>query len=241
MSKEITGTYTPGTTTLYAVLKLAGQAYNGSSFENMLTANWATYVLGLTESDSTGHYYLDMPAGLSAGIYEFVLYNSGGSAAPTNVRFGSGVIYWDGTQDVGAQLLYSRLGAPAGVSMSADIASIKADTGTTIPAALTIIAGYIDTEVAAIKAKTDNLPASPAAVGDIPTAAQIADKILGRNHEGGSDGGRTVAQALGVAVNRYVRSGDAVTFYHADDTTPWWTVTLVTSTTAYPATSFTPD
>lgn len=278
MAKEITGTYTPGVTTLYAVLKIAGTMYNGSSFEAPLTANWGNYDLALTESDSTGHYYLDMPAGLDAGLYEFVLYNrAGGSPAPTDPRWGSGVIYWDGSQDVGTQLLLSRLGTPAGVSMSADIAAVKSetaeiltDTGTTlpatlgtiegkidtvdtvvdailvdtdatIPATLVTIAGYIDTEVAAIKAKTDNLPASPAAVGDIPTTAAIADKVLGRNHEGGSDGGRTVARALGVAVNRYVRSGDTVTFYHADDTTPWWTVTLVTSTTAYPAITFTPD
>ena len=39
------------------------------------------------------------------------------------------------------------------------------------------VAGYIDTEVAAIKAKTDNLPASPAATGDIPSAASIADAV----------------------------------------------------------------
>ena len=36
---------------------------------------------------------------------------------------------------------------------------------------------YIDTEVAAIKTKTDNLPASPAATGDIPTAVQVADQV----------------------------------------------------------------
>lgn len=36
----------------------------------------------------------------------------------------------------------------------------------------------VDTEVAAIKAKTDNLPASPAATGDIPSAASIADAVL---------------------------------------------------------------
>jgi hypothetical protein len=36
-------------------------------------------------------------------------------------------------------------------------------------AALATVAGYIDTEVAAIKAKTDNLPASPAAVGSAMT------------------------------------------------------------------------
>lgn len=35
------------------------------------------------------------------------------------------------------------------------------------------ILAAVDTEVAAIKAKTDNLPASPAATGDIPTVTQI--------------------------------------------------------------------
>jgi hypothetical protein len=40
------------------------------------------------------------------------------------------------------------------------------------------LAGYVDTEVAAIKSKTDNLPASPAAVGDIPTANQNRDAVL---------------------------------------------------------------
>lgn len=36
---------------------------------------------------------------------------------------------------------------------------------------------FLDTEIAAIKAKTDNLPAAPAATGDIPTTAQIADAV----------------------------------------------------------------
>lgn len=69
----------------------------------------------------------------------------------------------------------ATLGTPAGVSMSADIAAVKSDTadiltdtGTTLPASLSTIAGYldtevaailaaVDTEVAAIKAKTDSL------------------------------------------------------------------------------------
>lgn len=49
---------------------------------------------------------------------------------------------------------------------------------------LGLIAGYIDTEIGtlqttatAIKLKTDNLPSSPAAVGDIPTAAANADAV----------------------------------------------------------------
>ncbi|TGQ10209.1 hypothetical protein EN858_17510 [Mesorhizobium sp. M4B.F.Ca.ET.215.01.1.1] len=69
----------------------------------------------------------------------------------------------------------TKLGAPAGVSVSADIAAIKSDTG-------------------AIKAKTDNLPAAPAAVGDIPTANQNADALLDR--ASGVEAGMTPRQGF---------------------------------------------
>lgn len=142
---------------------------------------------------------------------------------------------------------FARLGAPAGASVSADIAAVKTQTAaievdtqdiqTRLPAALVsgridasvgaiasgvdltatmkasvntevdtalsdvgltstvtgridatvssratqtsvdTLTGYVDTEVAAIKAKTDNLPASPAATGDIPSAATVATAV----------------------------------------------------------------
>jgi hypothetical protein len=56
---------------------------------------------------------------------------------------------------------YARLGAPAGASLSADVAAVKSDTG----AILTDTGTTLDGNITAIKAKTDNLPASPAAVG----------------------------------------------------------------------------
>jgi hypothetical protein len=63
---------------------------------------------------------------------------------------------------------FARLGAPAGASVSADIAAIEAQTddigtagaGLTALASaadLATLAGYVDTEVSAIKAKTDQL------------------------------------------------------------------------------------
>lgn len=42
---------------------------------------------------------------------------------------------------------------------------------------LAVVAGYLDTEIAAIKAKTDLIPAAPAAVGDIVSASTIADAV----------------------------------------------------------------
>lgn len=144
---------------------------------------------------------------------------------------------------------YARLGAPAGASVSADIAAIEAQTDdigvagaglTAMPwnvawdaevqsevadalaaydpptnaemeartllaaayataANQATIAGYLDTEVAAIKAKTDNLPAAPAATGDIPSAATIATAVLttAMTEAYSTAGGtKTVAQAL---------------------------------------------
>ncbi len=72
--------------------------------------------------------------------------------------------------EVGA--IYSRIGAPAGASIAADVAAIygKVDTevatiittlgtpaGASVSADIATVTGYIDTEVAAIKAKTDSL------------------------------------------------------------------------------------
>ncbi len=44
---------------------------------------------------------------------------------------------------------------------------------------LATVASYIDTEIAAIQAKTDLIPASPAAVSDIPTTSAIATAVAG--------------------------------------------------------------
>jgi hypothetical protein len=150
---------------------------------------------------------------------------------PTNAELATAL----GTAD---DAVLAILGTPAGASLSADVAAVKAQTaaietdtqdiqgrlpaalvsgridasvgamaanvmtaaaaaadlttelqsGLATASALSTVAGYldtevaailaaVDTEVAAIKAKTDNLPASPAATGDIPSAASIADAV----------------------------------------------------------------
>lgn len=86
---------------------------------------------------------------------------------------------------------YARLGAPAGASVSADVAAIKADTGTILTDVNTgagaiytrigaPVGASISADIAAVQAKTVNLPASPAAVSDIPTANGNADALLDR-------------------------------------------------------------
>lgn len=61
---------------------------------------------------------------------------------------------------------------------------------------LTAIDDYIDTEVAAIKAKTDLIPASPAATSDIPSAATIADAVWDEalsGHTTAGSGGKSLS------------------------------------------------
>lgn len=92
---------------------------------------------------------VDSIAGVAVHTFQIQAEVDARSVSATNVS--ANVAQWKGSTapDMTGDA-FGRLGAPAGASVSADIATVK---------------GYVDTEVAAIKAKTDNLPASPAAVG----------------------------------------------------------------------------
>lgn len=105
---------------------------------------------------------------------------------------------------------------------------------------LATVAGYLDTEIAAIKAKTDNLPAAPAATGDIPTAVENADALLGRNVSGGSSTGRTVKQAFHFVRNKWVVAAGTLTVYDTDDSSTSWTATVTGTPGADPVTSMDP-
>ena len=106
---------------------------------------------------------------------------------------------------------YARLGAPAGASVSADVAAVKVDTAATLvdtaeigaagagltalatAANLANVAGYLDTEIAAILADTNELQtdwanggrldlildarASQTSVDDVPTNAELATAL----------------------------------------------------------------
>jgi len=89
---------------------------------------------------------------------------------------------------------------------------------------LQTVANQLDdvaTTDAAIKAKTDNLPAAPAATGDIPTAAQIVDAMYRRR----------------IVLNR---DAGTVTVYAADGTTVIATGPLTTDVDGAPIASVNP-
>ena len=66
-------------------------------------------------------------------------------------------------------------------------------------------------------------------LGDLPTANENADALLGRNVSGGSSAGRTVKQALHVLRNKTEIGAGTLTVYDTDDTTTSFTAAVTTT------------
>lgn len=128
-----------------------------------------------------------------------------------------------------------QAGYIVGTSLDAAISSRASQTS------LNTLDDYVDTEVAAIKAKTDLIPASPAAVSDIPTATQNADALLNRDMSAVSDtNSRSPLNALRHIRNKWSVSGTTLTVTKEDDSTSAWTSTLSTNASADPITGSDP-
>lgn len=206
----------------------------------------------------------EMDAANSPGGYKITVANTeadclfgkltGKSSTAGVVIFGPGIGF--------EQLPVAAPGANGGLPLSdangrVDIGRVlgTAQTAGDLAALLNTIASYVDTEVAsiladvvdgvsglpalqallaAVKAKTDNLPVAPAAVSDIPTAAQNADKLLGRNIAGAADAGdaqeaRSVRNALRAMRNKVDTTASPAQIMKEDDATVAWTTALTTA------------
>lgn len=221
-----------------------GSAFTGS-VTVYVTGNGGTQAVGSVGSGACTHegngFHTYAPAQAETNYDHVAFTFIGTGAVPATVQ-----VYPTFPQTGDA---FDRLGAPAGASVSADVAAVKVQTAaietdtqdiqSRIPAAL--VSGRIDASVgamasnvmtaaaaaadlttelqsglatasalstvdanvSAIKAKTDNLPASPAAVSDIPTAAAIADQVWDEILSGHSGVGST-----GAALSAAGGSGD---------------------------------
>lgn len=74
----------------------------------------------------------------------------------------------------------------------------------------------------------------------LPTAAENADALLGRNVSGGSSTGRLVKEALHFLRNKWTVSGGTLTVYDTDDSTSSWTATVTGTAGADPVTASDP-
>lgn len=157
MKASVTTAATAATPTVTAGTVSDKTGYSLSSAG--IQAIWGALTSALTTAGSIGKLFVD---NINATI------SSRSSHTAANVR----------TEMDSNSTQLAKLGTPAGASVSADVAAIKADTAnigaagaglTSVASAanLATLTAYVDTEVAAIKAKTDNLPADPADASDI--------------------------------------------------------------------------
>lgn len=100
------------------------------AFETYNASNYADYDTAATEyGTSTGIFQHTVPATLPAGVYYLgAKTRAGGSPAQSDTVTGIGLIQWTGTAVVPLTGdAFTRLGAPAGASIAADLAAIQAD------------------------------------------------------------------------------------------------------------------
>jgi hypothetical protein len=101
------------------------------------------------------------------------------------------------------------------------ITDIKVDTGNTAASVATI-------------------QASTTVIESIAYKQSMADYLLGRNLAGGSDGGRTVKDALRALRNKSEIVGSTLTVYTENDTSTAWTAVVASSGSAVPVTGIDP-
>lgn len=181
------GADTPGTTTLLTRVPGVVQPQTGDSFARIGAAG-----VGLTNLGDARIANLDATVS-SRSTYA-------GTDTPGTTTLLARV---PGTVQPQTGDSFARLGAPAGASVSADIAQVEANV--------------LD------------IPTSAA-----PSATANADALLGRNIGGGSNGGRTVTQALQTMRNKVTTTGSTLTVYAQDDTTVSWSGVLSTDGAALP-------
>jgi len=148
----------------------------------------------------------------TAGIPEVNVKNIANAAVNTSsAQLGVNVVNWKGsaapamTGDA-----FARLGAPVGASISADITTVDTvadntyaivNNGTYGNSALKGLIDIINGIVDAIKLKTDNIPASPAAVGSAMTLHADYDAAKTAASQTSVDAIDTVVDALAVAIS----------------------------------------
>lgn len=172
---------------------LTGLAYNSAGLtcyywrEDEGNANATAVTLATaTRGTFTSSGFIEKDATNLPGAYEFGLPNA---AIATGAKWVK--VMFKGATNLAPRVITIKLASldmdTASVAQTGDSYAVV-NSGTYGNAALkTLIDAvddYVDSEVAAIKAKTDNLPAAPAATGDIPTANQVRDAILAAVIEG---------------------------------------------------------
>lgn len=124
-------------------------------------------------------------------------------------------------------------------NLSGSVGSVTGNVGGNVAGN---VAGSVGSVVGLTPANLDATVSSrlaAAAYTTPPTAVQNADALLGRNIDGGANGGRSVTEALSLLRNKTIIAAGVLTVYEQDGTTPMWEAN-VTTAAGDPLTSVSP-
>jgi hypothetical protein len=133
-------------------------------------------------------------------------------------------------------------------NLSGSVGSVTGAVGS-VTGAVGSVTGAVGSVTGAVGSVTGNINGNvvgsvgsvTGAVGSVATAGNeaIADAVINRNIQGGSNTGRTVRQALAALRNKVVVSGGTMTVYATDDSASEWTAS-VNTTAGNPITTIDP-
>ncbi len=119
---------------LYAIVRdLSGQVANGSGLEAYNVANYATYIVLMSEQVPTGYFKAAFPSYLLRGKYSFSVHQGAGAAGDLAVDKGS--IDWNGSTEDTLDTIIAKLpsGSISGFDPTTDSVNLNNNqTGVTI-------------------------------------------------------------------------------------------------------------
>lgn len=257
---EGNGIYAVGDANGQGILAVGGDSALGLTAGLYLKSNSSGIPVGLyiedgaTITDDAGTALLISSTGGNGDGVTITGNGSGGDLVADitgNLSGSVGSVTGDTKQTADVATLITTVGvAGAGLTALATQASVNT------------IDDFLDTEIAAILADTNELQTDwanggrldlildiiaadtttdiPALIADVPTAVENADALLARNVSGGSSAGRTVKQALHAIRNKVVVSGGTMTVYDTDDASSSWTAAVTGTPGADPITTVDP-
>lgn len=257
--------------TLYGIPNnTLGQVWNAAAnsgagaWENALSGTRSQNAVSIPPFDvgnASGLYVLEVPPGITgADLLQFQLYSRlGVSPALADDPQGAVQVNWSGAAIVvgsggggGGSLTAANVWDHllAGIATPGSVGKLVKDNLDTNVGSRLASGGYTapnNSDIAAIKAKTEPLPAQPAAVGSAMTLTPgernaTALAILLYDWVGiVGEPGRCALNALRRLRNRTFRIGKRAFVTKEDDVTEAWAADLVTSTSAAPVTDVDPD
>jgi len=188
MANEIQITHDDAAETIYAIVRnTAGQWYVGATPETYESTHWSTYAVALTAVDTTsppttGNIAVQgtFPA-LAAGFYWLDIYvRAGGSAAQTDYRLSSRLVYWNASSLAAARNLPP---APLSVASGVHVKPSAADVSIYVylTEASTGLA-YTTAGGSAALNLTYQRPGEQQVSGDVTAALASADSPHADNH-----------------------------------------------------------